>query len=821
MPAAIPIVAMGVAAALEAPAIVVAAAGIVGAFVAGSIQKDSIDTPAAGSGVADLTSGIRANTRTPSAILPIVYGKIRVGGNLVFIEAAGDNNDELWIVQNLSEGECDSIEQVDSTDQVFLNDKLYSEYGSNVEYWFHSGSDSQTYDSNLNAAISKWDDNKRNTCYMVYKLTYNKDYFQSMPALTVVLKGKKVYDFRTGSTAWSDNPVLALYDYMTNDRYGMGISTTKIDITSWTSAANYCETKDWKVNIRFDEDAPAADIRDALLALFRGQMVSYNGKYYLRYADLNYESSVATIEDNNIVQTEDGKVSLSISEPSRFDLPNAVRVRFIDEDKDYVEDSVLVGDETGVIQEIILNGCTSRQQAANTAVYMLERKKLSRVVSGTFSDDLLALEPFDVVTLNCSSYGIEDQLMRVQTVDLLSSGLVALTLSYEDSLLYDDDYNINPDETYSCELPDPNAEPPAVWNVQLSEETYNYRLRTFTRLKVEFSPPSDYPWFDYVEVWQSFDNSIWKHLFNASADFEIDNVQEGETYYLRLKTVSIWGVKQKDVNDYKVSKLILGYNEEPTSLTSLDAIVNQNAINLYSNKVDNPDIELYEFRLGSSWSGGIFLAALRSPNLSLFGVKPGSHTFWANTLSNNGKYGASPQSASVDLQDPPDGWTVQSTQTSDYSTGTHDNTEQTTYNSKYYLKCSHGSAGLSGTYKSSIFDLGASSRYLCYVLADIVVTGTGTTWEDVIPDNSLVSTLWSDIDIANRTWAEIFALVAGPQVRMRLYYGNSSPPTSYVDRMEILSAIVTGRYFQVQIEITDPSPDIYALVEHFTLKLCQ
>jgi hypothetical protein len=54
--------------------------------------------------------------------------------------------------------------------------------------------------------------------------------------------------------------------------------------------------------------------------------------------------------------------------------------------------------------------------------------------------------------------------------------------------------------------------------------------------------------------------------------------------------------------------------------------------------------------------------------MSLKGVKPGSHTFWANTLGNNGLYGETPRSATVTLKDPPDGWTVQAgeTVTEDY-----------------------------------------------------------------------------------------------------------------------------------------------------------
>jgi len=48
------------------------------------------------------------------------------------------------------------------------------------------------------------------------------------------------------------------------------------------------------------------------------------------------------------------------------------------------------------------------------------------------------------------------------------------------------------------------------------------------------------------------------------------------------------------------------------------------------------------------------------------GAKPGTFTFWINTLSNNGLYGDTPRSAEATVVDPPKGWTVQQTETDDY-----------------------------------------------------------------------------------------------------------------------------------------------------------
>ena len=156
--------------------------------------------------------------------------------------------------------------------------------------------------------------------------------------------------------------------------------------------------------------------------------------------------------------------------------------------------------------------------------------------------------------------------------------------------------------------------------------------------------------------------------------------------------------------------------------------------------------------------------------------------------------------------------------------GLHINTKHIDYGGINYLRCRHRNGNLQGVYKSPIFDTAVgAARYLVYIVGqdtgepDIVIVGTGTTWDSQVP----VPATWGGIGIATNTWTNIFELDQGPSVTMRLYYGATSPPTSYVDKMEILSAIVTARYFQVQININDPVGEVYAYVEEFYLRFCQ
>ena len=64
---------------------------------------------------------------------------------------------------------------------------------------------------------------------------------EGLPEVTALIKGKKVYDPRTTTTAWSDNPALIVRDFLTNSVYGLAEATANIDDTLVSTAANVCE----------------------------------------------------------------------------------------------------------------------------------------------------------------------------------------------------------------------------------------------------------------------------------------------------------------------------------------------------------------------------------------------------------------------------------------------------------------------------------------------------------------------------------------------------------------------------------------------------
>jgi len=780
----------------------------------------------------DLDIGRQINTRSTKEPLKVVYGLQKVGGNDVFMETRGDYHRDLYIIQTLSEGECEGINQKDSIDQIFIDDHLPSYFGSKVSYQFYSGSSTQTYDTTINAVNSDYTDNMRHTCYIRWYFQHDKDlYVAGKPTRLLELKGKKVLDFRDDTTAWSDNGILCLYDFFINDRYGLkGCTADQIDITSWTVAANYFDSKGWSFNYITSGNKNTWIVAQDIMTHFRCNISWFDGKYYLLIADLNEESSVMTIEDKHIVQDESGKAEIRLTQPNRFNKPKGLKVKFIDKDKSYTEDTILIGEESGVVKSISLMGYTDRETVCNIATYQLERARLNRTISGTFRDDCLELAPHDLITFNSTALAISDQAMRVISTSYAGNGLINLSLQYESLELYDDDYDASIEGTYTCNLPNPNVVI-QIQNPQITEETFYYRLRTESRLHITFTVPEEATWFKHCEVWQAIttstgtvpDEADYEHQFNTTNDFNIDHVEQGQKYYIVLISVSIFDVKECFDSAPKLSHLVVGNSDAPQSLSYLSAIPSNNSLTLFSDKLDDPDIEVYEFRVGmetAPWNGSVFLSAKRSPQESLPGVKPGIHRFWCNTKGTNGLYGTDPQYANATLIDPT-GWSLSTSFTDDYisaPTGrVFDNTEHTTYASDDYLMCSHTSDVLYGYYYSREFDTGVTAaEYYMYLEADVVVTDGGTTWNGAIPSPNT----WNSIGITTKSWSEIFEVEEAPRVDITIFYKKlSGDGWSEMKNAEILSAIVNARYFKVKIEITDPSSETYAQVEHFILNL--
>lgn len=602
--------------------------------------------------------GYMVNTVDTQVYMPLVYGRHRVGVNFVDMSLAGTDNRYLHAICTLCEGEINGIVREflpieGITDyKIYLNEKHYSLYGDSFSYQFFSGTSTQTV---CNYSIQKdtWDSALRYTAYMYCKFKYDTDVYQQRPEVTVEIEGVKVYNPATDITEYSNNPALCVYDFMTRPAYrgGMGIDPSRIDTDSIIAAAAYCDAKGWECNCVLNSDQSAIDHLKDLLSSFRGAVIYSGSKFRLLYQDLNYESVCMDLTESDIV-TSEGKSTLVVTQPSIFDTPNAVKMKFYNSEKEYLADEYVLVDSDAVAsdgdyreREINLPSTTSLHNVQKMANYFLERLRINKTAAMTVGSKGMALEPLDLVTVTHSRPGWSQKLFRVTHPAISQNGEVGLQLEEEDTIFYDDEYNIETHQWNDTNLPDPSAPVPSVINLTSTEETYYYRDRSFTRWVVDFDPPdaAEYPWFDYADIYIKVgETGDWKFMTKAQMDFVLDPVQEGIHYYCKVVSVNIWGAKQAWDYAPVISRLIAGASSYPSDVVGFTAMVHGDNVTLRANRLNEPDIAGYEVRMGSTWDGALFIAFNETPNFRLVGVKPSPsgqpHTFWIKARNNAGYY---------------------------------------------------------------------------------------------------------------------------------------------------------------------------------------
>ena len=182
--------------------------------------------------------GYQTNSIGPAQDHQIIYGKMRVGGAIVFDESTGDNNKFLHRVIAVAGHEVQSFEEIYINDEVVTLDgsgnvTSPSQYNDKIRINLHLGSSDQTADSDLVSESAKWTTSHRlrGIAYMYVRLKFDADAFPNgIPVITATVKGKKLYDPRTSTTVWSDNPALCLRDYLTS-KYGLAEDEYNIDDT--------------------------------------------------------------------------------------------------------------------------------------------------------------------------------------------------------------------------------------------------------------------------------------------------------------------------------------------------------------------------------------------------------------------------------------------------------------------------------------------------------------------------------------------------------------------------------------------------------------
>ena len=507
--------------------------------------------------------GVLVNKFTANGHIPIVYGTRKVGGNVVFLETSGTDNQYLYMAVVLSEGEINGITSLFVNDnQVTLSGTLtdgtqrtvassdvnFFDESSLITVEAHFGTDSQTA-STLLSTLTSWTSNHRlrGLAYLAIRFEWNADKFGSLPQVQAIVQGRKVYNPNldgtlTGgsgshradtSTTWeySDNPILQLLDYLRNERFGMGIPNSYFDsnFADWQTATDVCDT-----NITPFSGASQIDLMDShtvvdtsVKAIDNVKNFVRGSRSYLNFSGGKYNILVESTGSASITLTEDNIIGgISIQSKNKNSRYNRVIVNFINPDKNFQSDTAQFPpvDETGLASAdqhanmktadggLLLEGrfdfsmFTSPYQAQEMAEIILRRSRTSLDVSLKADATAMDLAIGDLVNITHATPAFSAKPFRVQGMTINADHSVSLQCTEHQDSFYtfgtQQEVATIPDTT----LPNPfSVLPPA--SITLTDELIEYADGiVITRLLITIGASTDLFVDNYeVQIKQTLD----------------------------------------------------------------------------------------------------------------------------------------------------------------------------------------------------------------------------------------------------------------------------------------------------------------------------
>lgn len=543
-------------------------------------------------------TGSRTQTvREPVTAWRVIYGQARVGGAPTFLHTT-DGNSKLHLIITLAGHECDEIGDIYFDDEVVPLDgsgEATGKYAGYVRVKKALGTDAQTaYADLISEASDKWtaDHRQRGRASIYVRLTHNSDLFASgIPNITAIVKGKKVYDPRTSTTAWSANAALCLADYLTDPVRGLGVDyATRIDETDLIAAANICDesvslagggTEDrYTMNGTFETSERPRDIVASMTGAMAGR-ASFIGGTWSIFAGA-YTAPTITLTEDDLR----GPIRVS-SRLSRRELANGVKGTYVSPDNNWqasdfppVTSSTYVTEDGGekLWRDIDLPFTTSAATAQRIA--RIELRKARQQISVQLAAKLTAyrLVPGDVVAITNTRMGWTAKAFEVTGLRFVADGDGALGVDLDlretASTVYDwtaatDETEIDP--APDTDLPNPfSVSAPATLTLSSGDAEILALAEgsVLSRIKATWTAPSDARIANYELAWKKSTDSTWDSSLSSSSVTVgyIAPVEDGTAYDVRVRSISGLGVVSGWVT--VTGHVVVGKSEPPPRPTT-------------------------------------------------------------------------------------------------------------------------------------------------------------------------------------------------------------------------------------------------------------
>ena len=607
------------------------------------------------------SAGILVNAKGPAEPQQFVYGQIRKGGVVTYYEASGGDNRFLHQIIVLAGHEVDEIGDIYINDEVvtFDGDFVTGKWASKVRIQKFRGNQT-TAPADLLAESNQISTNfiGRGIAYLYVRYEYDQDVFANgLPLITAVVKGKRVFDPRTSTTAHSNNAALCVRDYLTS-AYGM--KTTDVDDTAFSIAANVCDEAipldgggtepRYTMNGLARADQKHNDVLANMMTACAGTLFWGGGKFILRAAAYTAPTKVLTLDDLRSQISLDTRTNLR-------DQFNYVQGTFNDADQRWItvdyppfKSSVFAaedgGEETPIDLELPMT--TSGASAQRIAKLTLFRGREQMTLTADFGLNALDVEVGEIIALTIDRYGWNEKEFEVvgwRFGPNQYAGDLRISLSLRETSEAAFDWNAEEGAIVSNNTNLPDAFRAIPFGLSLTSEVriVNEHLTNVIFAEVTSSEPFN---IDRVEVqFRKSGETGWKVAgVGQLGTFEILDTEDA-TYDIRARTYSVLGVRSEF--DTRSNFVVAGLAFPPADVTGLAAEINGASVHLEWEPVPDLDLSFYRIRhaaeeTGATWANATTVVdkVPRPANSVTVPAKPGSYMIRAfdKTGNSSGEY---------------------------------------------------------------------------------------------------------------------------------------------------------------------------------------
>jgi len=614
VPQAIPILIAGIAAA-AGPALAGASIGVILGSFAISAALTGVgmllqSSQGGGSSLPllptlpSLDSGSRVTVRQPDAPKPLIYGETRVQGTIIFFNSR-EANRYLDVVVALAGHEVEEI------GQLYFNDvPVALDGGGNVPGGTYAGlvhvekklgtTDQTAFDGLVAVSGQAWTvaHRGRGNALAWLSLQWNRSAFPNgLPNIWFVLKGRKLYDHRSETTAFSKNAALAVADYLADPVYGLGASyDLEIDLDVLDAGANVSDEdvtlasgateKRYEANGILRSDIKRGDGIAALLSACGGKAIYAGGRWRIKPAA--WEPPVIELDESDL---RDGfTVQTLLGRRESF---NAAKGKFSDParlwqpaDFPAITSAIYQAQDGGerVFKDLELPFTTSPTMAQRIAQIDLKRARqpltmvwpcklrgwlvtAGETVNVSYARLGWVSKPFDVV---------EATFVFGEAQEGKGSGgppLIGVDLKLREtaSAIYDSAALSAADPTPNTTLPDAFNVRPAT-NLTIAESLYSTRDGGGVKAKASLAWDASLDWFvqsggSYRVEYKLSSASVWTVFADITATrFDIFDIDPG-TYDFRVAAVN-WAGRLADYATV-MGRQIAGLSAPPSAPANL------------------------------------------------------------------------------------------------------------------------------------------------------------------------------------------------------------------------------------------------------------